>query len=52
VYSSYRFCRFAAENNIPIACINQGLTRADDLLTLKVAKPCAESLQALVTYLR
>jgi NAD-dependent SIR2 family protein deacetylase len=47
VYSSYRFCKFAAENNIPIVCINQGITRADDLLTLKVSKPCAESLQAL-----
>ncbi|MFT4672965.1 MAG: NAD-dependent SIR2 family protein deacetylase [Pseudohongiellaceae bacterium] len=52
VYSSYRFCKFAAENNIPIACINQGLTRADDLLTLKVSRPCAESLQALATSLR
>lgn len=52
VYSSYRFCKFAAENNIPIACINRGLTRADDLLTLKVSEPCAESLQALTASLR
>lgn len=52
VYSSYRFCKFAAENNIPIACINQGLTRADDLLTLKISQPCAESLQALTASLR
>lgn len=51
VYSSYRFCKFAAENNIPIACINQGLTRADDLFTLKVSEPCAESLQALSVFL-
>jgi NAD-dependent SIR2 family protein deacetylase len=52
VYSSYRFCKFAAENNIPIACINQGLTRADDLFTLKVSEPCAESLHALAASLR
>lgn len=51
VYSSYRFCKFAAENNIPLACINQGLTRADDLLDLKLPKPCAATLQALVTSL-
>lgn len=52
VYSSYRFCKFAAENNIPIACINQGLTRADNLLALKISEPCAESLHALTASLR
>jgi NAD-dependent SIR2 family protein deacetylase len=36
VYSGYRFCRLAAEADMPIAAISPGRTRADDLLTLKV----------------
>ena len=47
VYSSYRFCKFAAENEIPIACINQGLTRADELLHLKVMADCGATLEQL-----
>lgn len=44
VYSSYRFCKLAAEQNIPIACINQGLTRADELFALKVNGECGAVL--------
>eukprot|EP01031_Cornospumella_fuschlensis_P008467 gene8468-10430_t len=36
VYSGYRFCKLAAETGKPIAAINAGVTRADDLLSLKV----------------
>jgi NAD-dependent SIR2 family protein deacetylase len=36
VYSGFRFCRLAAEADMPIAAISPGRTRADDLLTLKV----------------
>eukprot|EP01134_Creolimax_fragrantissima_P005756 CFRG5756T1 len=36
VYSGWRFARHAAMNNIPIAIINIGETRADDIATLKV----------------
>lgn len=51
VYSSYRFCKFAAERNIPIYCINEGLTRADGLLALKVAEDCGQVLTTLATEL-
>ncbi len=36
VYSGFRFCRLAAEHGIPIAAINPGRTRADDLIELKL----------------
>ena len=51
VYSSFRFCKFAAERKIPIACINQGMTRADGLLELKVAADCGEVLATLANSL-
>ena len=47
VYSSFRFCKFAADHAIPIAAINQGLTRADGLLTLKVSEDCGSVLSML-----
>ncbi len=36
VYSGYRFARQAREAGLPIAIVNRGHTRADDLATLKV----------------
>lgn len=36
VYSGFRYCRVAAEHGTPIAAINPGRTRADDLFALKV----------------
>ena len=36
VYSGFRFCRLAAAAGKPIAALNLGRTRADDLLTLKL----------------
>lgn len=47
VYSGYRFVQAAATSRKPIAAVNLGRTRADDLLTLKVAEPCARALAAL-----
>ncbi len=47
VYSSFRFCKYAAERQLPIACINQGMTRADGLLALKVAAQCGAVLSEL-----
>jgi NAD-dependent SIR2 family protein deacetylase len=44
VYSGYRFAQAAAEWGIPIAAVNLGRTRADDLLQLKVSQPCADAL--------
>jgi NAD-dependent SIR2 family protein deacetylase len=51
VYSGYRFCVWAQKMGKPIAAINLGRTRADPLLTLKVAAPCAETLTALAVRL-
>lgn len=47
VYSSFRFVRRAAEMGIPVAVLNRGKTRADELLTLKVDADCGETLRAL-----
>ena len=47
VYSGYRFVQSAAAQRKPIAAINLGRTRADDLLTLKVVAPCAQALGAV-----
>jgi NAD-dependent SIR2 family protein deacetylase len=48
VYSGYRFAQAAAAAGKPIAAVNLGRTRADDLLTLKVTQPCAEALAFLL----
>ncbi|SFV16181.1 NAD-dependent protein deacetylase [Pseudoduganella namucuonensis] len=37
VFSGYRFCKLAAAAGKPIAAINAGKTRADDLMELKIA---------------
>jgi NAD-dependent SIR2 family protein deacetylase len=47
VYSGYRFVTAMAEAGKPIAAINLGRTRADDLLTLKVEDRCANALSLL-----
>jgi NAD-dependent SIR2 family protein deacetylase len=46
VYSGYRFVAAMADAGKPIAAINLGRTRADDLLTLKVTDRCASALRA------
>jgi NAD-dependent SIR2 family protein deacetylase len=48
VYSGFRFVRQAAERGIPIASVNLGRTRADDLLTLKVEQACEDALGFLL----
>jgi len=48
VYSGYRFARAAADLGKPIAAINLGRTRADELLALKIAEPCGEALAFLL----
>lgn len=47
VYSAFRFCRSAAQKNIPIVALNRGKTRADSMLTLKVEGDCGETLEWL-----
>jgi NAD-dependent SIR2 family protein deacetylase len=44
VFSGYRFAREAARLGKPIAAVNLGRTRADDLLALKVESDCASAL--------
>jgi len=48
VFSGYRFAREAAAAGKPIATVNLGRTRADDLVSLKIAQPCAEALAFLL----
>jgi len=47
VFSGYRFVNAAARAGKPIAAVNIGRTRADDLLTLKIEQPCAQALAFL-----
>lgn len=51
VYSSFRFCKLAQQHNIPIACVNQGLTRADDMFALKLSMECGSTLSSLADML-
>jgi NAD-dependent SIR2 family protein deacetylase len=47
VYSGYRFVRHAAARNMPVAIINRGRTRGDDLATVKVDNGCSPMLALL-----
>lgn len=47
VFSGYRFLRHAAALGTPIAIINRGRTRGDDLATVKVDGGCSELLTLL-----
>ncbi len=51
VYSGYRFVQAAVRAGKPVAAVNLGRTRADDLLTVKVSAPCAASLTSLIAEL-
>ena len=44
VYSGYRFARRAADTGKPIAIVNRGHTRADELATLKIDADCGDIL--------
>jgi NAD+-dependent protein deacetylase sirtuin 4 len=48
VFSGYRFVRRAAERRIPIAIINRGATRGDDLAHLRIDANIGDVLPALV----
>ena len=49
VYSGFRFCRRAKELGLPVAAINDGVTRADDFLAVKHDGACADILASLAT---
>jgi NAD-dependent SIR2 family protein deacetylase len=44
VFSGYRFVRHAAARGIPVAIVNRGPTRGDELATVKVQAGCSELL--------
>jgi NAD-dependent SIR2 family protein deacetylase len=48
VYSGYRFAKAMADRGKPIAAVNLGRTRADDVLALKVESRCADALSFLL----
>ncbi|WIH06729.1 NAD-dependent protein deacetylase [Xanthomonas translucens pv. graminis] len=48
VYSGFRFVQAAAKAGMLIAAVNLGRTRGDDLLSLKLAQPCAQALEFLL----
>ena len=48
VYSGLRFVEWAARDGKPVAAVNRGRTRADDLLTLKVEANCEDALAFLL----
>ncbi len=48
VYSGFRFVQMAAKAGKPVAAVNMGRTRADDLLAVKVEQPCETALSFLL----
>jgi NAD-dependent SIR2 family protein deacetylase len=48
VYSGYRFAQAAHKAGKPIAAVNLGRTRADELLSLKLNQPCVAALAFLL----
>lgn len=44
VYSGFRFCRAAVAAGLPLALLNPGVTRADDMATYKWAVPAGPAL--------
>jgi NAD-dependent SIR2 family protein deacetylase len=51
VFSGYRFVRYAAARNIPIAIINRGPTRGDNLADVKIDNGCSPMLTLLASQL-
>ena len=45
VFSGYRFCLAARALGKPVAAVNLGRTRADEMLSLKVVKDCGAALE-------
>jgi NAD-dependent SIR2 family protein deacetylase len=51
VYSGFRFVKRAYELGKPVAAINRGITRADDLLALRIVADCNDALDSIATRL-
>jgi NAD-dependent protein deacetylase/lipoamidase sirtuin 4 len=52
VYSGFRFVRRARERGVPVAVVNIGPTRADDMVQAKLSAPAAEVLPRLARALK
>jgi len=52
VFSGFRFARDAADLGKPVAIVNRGRTRADELATLKCSGDCGELLQGALAELQ
>lgn len=52
VYSGFRFVRAAHEAGLPIAILNRGLTRGDDLAELKIEADVSTTLMAAIPGVR
>lgn len=52
VFSGFRFVRHAAALGLPVAIVNRGRTRGDELATVKVDGGCSELLTLLASELR
>lgn len=50
LYSGFRFVRQAADQKKPIAIVNQGRTRADEMATIKVEADCGDVLQGAMGF--
>jgi NAD-dependent SIR2 family protein deacetylase len=48
VYSGFRFVQMAARAGMPIAAVNLGRTRADEMLALKIEEACETALGFLL----
>jgi NAD-dependent SIR2 family protein deacetylase len=48
VYSGFRFVQMAARWGIPIAAVNLGRTRADEMLAFKAEEACETALSFLL----
>ncbi len=48
VMSGLRFVRYAAKAGLPVVIVNRGVTRGDDLATVKIDAGCSEWLLRLV----
>ncbi|MBX2883723.1 MAG: NAD-dependent protein deacetylase [Granulosicoccus sp.] len=52
VYSGYRFCKQAEHLDKPLIIVNDGITRADEIASLKLTGDCGALLQALAKQLQ
>jgi NAD-dependent SIR2 family protein deacetylase len=51
VYSGFRFVQAAASAGLPVAAVNLGRTRADELFALKLQEPVGAALTRLAAQL-